>query len=125
MIDFRSLSSAKVGERLQYGYHGFGEYLPTAIVKVTEVGKNYIKTDDGKKWKTGDGREWGEKYRSVSIGFITPESESSWDEIRERRTALAQLIPLIEGRWERNLSAQQVRAIVAILKPSDAKEDAA
>jgi hypothetical protein len=118
MSIYRSLDTAKVGDRLHYGWHGYEDYLPTAIITVTEVGKNWIKTDDGKKWKMAGGQEWGEKYSIIHIGFVGPEDDKVWKEIRERRAALTLLIPLIEGRWELDLTVVQIKGIVAILKPA-------
>src|ERR1017187_6976782 len=107
---YMPLSGAQVGDRVEYGYRGgWSDYLPQAIVAVTAVGANYIKTDDGKKWKMNDGREWGEKYSSVMVSRFDAETEAHWAETRERNAAELELYPLIKDpNWVKHLSVKQI-----------------
>lgn len=59
---YRNLSSVKLGDRMEYGYRGgWGDYLPVAVVEVSEVGKNWFRTGGGPQ---------GEGAGMVEIGFI-------------------------------------------------------
>ena len=90
-MNWLNLSSVKVGERLEYGYRrGRTEYVPQAVVKAIAVGRNWIKTDDGKKWRISDGREWGyrcsfDDQRSYRLDRAT-DHRPHWPNVKHDRS---------------------------------------
>lgn len=114
---YRPLSQVKVGESVEYGYRGgWGNYLPQEILVVSEVGKNWLKTTDSRKWKFGDGREWGKNYGSDRICRFGPEDEASWAATRERNAVLGKFLSLSKDGFYKALSNDQIRRMTAILK---------
>lgn len=114
-MNYRPLSSAKVGDRLSLGYRGgWGEFLPSEILTVTKVGANCLHTGY-RKWKIRDGREWGENFSSARVELFTIEDEVQWALLREKQ-ALLSLVPSNFDIYK--IPVEVLRVVIPIIFPA-------